>query len=220
MKTRPRRPYHHGDLRQALVDAAIELHRKSGPDALTLRGAARAAGVSQAAPYRHCKDRKALVAAVADDGFRRLRLAMSGEAAPSPPGPGSRKPQTPRDAASGLRQLAVEYARFAHEHPAEYRVMFGAEILTDDDYDELRTSSRAVFDLLSGGVAQLQERGVIRKGDPDTIAIGAWAMMHGLVMLSLDRQATVACKPLDEIVLAVTGRLTSALAAHSSARAT
>nr|MDP9179551.1 TetR/AcrR family transcriptional regulator [Gemmatimonadota bacterium] len=80
MKTRPRhrprRPYHHGDLRQALVDAAIELLRKSGPEALTLRGAARAAGVSQAAPYRHFKDRRALVAAVADDGFRRLRLAM------------------------------------------------------------------------------------------------------------------------------------------------
>lgn len=219
MKTRPRRPYHHGDLRQALVDAAIELLRKSGPDALTLRGAARAAGVSQAAPYRHFKDRKALVAAVADDGFRRLRLAMSG-GDPSPSKPGSRKPQTPRDAASGLRQLAVEYVRFAHEHPAEYRVMFGAEILTDDDYDELRTSSRAVFDLLSGGIAQLQERGVIRKGDPDTIAIGAWAMMHGLVMLSLDRQATVAAKPLDELVMAVTDLLMHGMAAKSAQRAT
>lgn len=220
MKTHPRRPYHHGDLRQALVDAAIELLRKSGLDALTLRGAARAAGVSQAAPYRHFKDRKALVAAVADDGFRRLRLAMSEEAAPSPSRPGSRKPQTPRDAASGLRQLAVEYVRFAHEHPAEYRVMFGAEILTDDDYDELRISSRAVFDLLSGGIAQLQERGVIRRGDPDTIAIGAWAMMHGLVMLSLDRQATVAAKPLDELVFAATDLLMNGMAAQLRPKAT
>nr|MDP9179401.1 TetR/AcrR family transcriptional regulator [Gemmatimonadota bacterium] len=185
------------------------------PEALTLRGAARAAGVSQAAPYRHFKDRRALVAAVADDGFRRLRLAMSGEAVPSPPNPASRRRPSPRDAATGLRQLAVEYVRFAHEHPAEYRVMFGAEILTDDDYDELRTSSRAVFDLLSGGIAELQERGVIRKGDPDTIAIGAWAMMHGLVMLSLDQQATVAEKPLDELVMAVTDLLMHGMAAKN-----
>ena len=210
---KPRRPYHHGDLRQALVDAAIDLLRESGPEALTLRGAARAAGVSQAAPYRHFKDRRALVAAVADDGFRRLRLAMSEGASPSPPKRGARKRQSTRDAASGLRQLAIEYVGFAHEHPAEYRVMFGAEILTDDDYTELRDSSRAVFDLLSGGIAALQERGVIRKGDPDTMAIGAWAMMHGLVMLSLDRQVTVAAKPLDELVIAVTDLLMNGMAA-------
>lgn len=210
---KPRRPYHHGDLRQALVDVAIDLLRESGPEALTLRGAARAAGVSQAAPYRHFKDRRALVAAVADDGFRRLRLAMSEGATPEPPKRGPRKRQSPRDAASGLRQLAIQYVRFAHEHPAEYRVMFGTEILTDADYAELRTSSRTVFDLLSGGIAELQERGIIRKGDPDTIAIGAWAMMHGLVMLSLDRQATVAAKSLDELVMAVTDLLMHGMAA-------
>ncbi len=91
--------------------------------------------------------------------------------------------------------------------------MFGTEILTDKDYAELRTSSRAVFDLLSGGIAELQERGIIRKGDPDTTAIGAWAMMHGLVMLSLDRQATVAAKPLDELVIAVTDLLMHGMSA-------
>lgn len=211
---KPRRPYHHGDLRQALVDAAIELLREGGPEALTLRGVARAAGVSQAAPYRHFKDRRALVAAVADDGFRRLRLAMSEEAMPSPPKHGSKKGRSPSDAARGLRQLATQYVRFAHEHPAEYRVMFGTEILTDKDYADLRTSSRAVFDLLSGGIAELQERGIIRKGDPDTIAIGAWAMMHGLVLLSLDRQVTVASKPLDELVMAVTELLMHGMASR------
>jgi AcrR family transcriptional regulator len=211
---KPRRPYHHGDLRQALVDAAIDLLREEGPEALTLRGAARAAGVSQAAPYRHFKDRRALVAAVADDCFKRLRLAMSEGASQSLPKRRPRKPSSPRGAAGGLQQLAIQYVRFAHEHPAEYRVMFGAEILTGDDYAELRASSRAVFDLLSGGIAALQERGIVRKGDPDTIAIGAWAMMHGLVMLSLDRQATVASKPLDELVNAVTDLLMHGMAAR------
>ena len=175
MKTR--RPYHHGDLRQALVDAAIDLLRESGPEALTLRGAARAAGVSQAAPYRHFKDRRALVAAVADDGFRRLLLAMSAEASPSPPARRPRKPQSPRDAAKGLRQLAISYVRFAHQYPAEYRVMFGAEILTDDDYDELRASSRAVFDLLSGGIAALQ-------GSEEPVAV-CWFIWVGVEQHSI-----------------------------------
>ena len=92
--------------------------------------------------------------------------------------------------------------------------MFGEEILTDDDYAALRESSQAVFDLLSGGIAALQKRGIIRKGDPDTIAIGAWAMMHGLVMLWLDRQATVTARPLDELVAAVTDLLMNGMAAR------
>ena len=187
------RPYHHGDLRQALVDAAIHILRADGPDGLTLRAVARAAGVSQAAPYRHFEDRRALVAAVAEDGFRRLGAAMT--ARPSTTGKSS-----PRNPGEALRQLAVQYVRFAHAHPAEYRVMFGEELAPGAENPELRASSRAVFDLLRRGIATLQERGMIRKGDPATIAIGAWAMMHGLVMLSLDRHATVAGRSLDDLV--------------------
>jgi AcrR family transcriptional regulator len=200
---RPRsaaRPYHHGDLRQALVDAAIQILRKEGPDGLTLRAVARAAGVSQAAPYRHFKDRRALVAAVAEDGFRRLGSAMATKSS----GP---KKSSPRTAGEALRQLAVQYVKFAHAHPAEYRVMFGEELAPGKENPELRASSRAVFDLLSGGIAALQQRGIIRKGDPDTIAVGAWAMMHGLTMLSLDRHATVAGRSIDDLVAAVTDLL-------------
>lgn len=208
---RSRRPYHHGDLRQALVDAAIKLLRESGPEALTLRGVAREAGVSQAAPYRHFADRKALVAAVADDGFRRLRLAMTPSAPPAAGKRRTKKSAPPRDGGA-LRELAFQYVRFARRHPAEYRVMFGAEIMETGDYPELRSSSRAVFELLSGGIAQLQQLGMIRKGDPDLIAISAWAMMHGLVMLSLDRQATVAARSLDELVTAATNLLMHGMA--------
>src|SRR5690349_14111931 len=72
----PSRAYHHGDLRQALIQSALQLLRDEGPEALTLRAVARAAGVSQTAPYRHFADRRALVGAVAEDGFRRLKQAM------------------------------------------------------------------------------------------------------------------------------------------------
>src|SRR5437764_560426 len=70
------RAYHHGDLKAALIDSALEILRKEGLEALTLRAVARRAGVSQAAPYRHFADRRALVAAVAERGFERMQAAM------------------------------------------------------------------------------------------------------------------------------------------------
>jgi AcrR family transcriptional regulator len=73
------RPYHHGDLRSALLEHAVRILRTDGLEALTLRAVARAAGVSQTAPYRHFADRRALMGAIAADGFRELNRAM-GEA--------------------------------------------------------------------------------------------------------------------------------------------
>ena len=203
-RARPR-AYHHGDLRQALVAAALELLREEGPDALTLRAVARATGVSQAAPYRHFADRRALVAAVAEDGFRRLHAAMMRAVRDAPrPARGSAAADAAKGArTTALRQLAVGYARFAHEHPAEYRIMFGSEAARPDADSPLQAASRAVFDLLRGGIAELQRAGVIRDDqDAEDIAMGAWAMMHGLVMLSLDGQT--AGRSVDQLVASAT----------------
>src|SRR5688500_16694219 len=112
----PRRPakraYHHGDLRRALLDAALPLVRDGGPEALTLRAVARAAGVSQTAPYRHFADRAALVAAVADEGFERLHARLLA-AVTAPERTTGRKQETPR---AGLQAIAVAYVEFALEH--------------------------------------------------------------------------------------------------------
>src|SRR5215204_3992851 len=123
---RAKRPasYHHGDLRRALVDAAIPLLRSGGAEALTLRAVAREAGVSQTAPYRHFADRAALVSAVADDGFRRLHARLVA-AARAPAKTTGRAQHTAR---GGLQAIALAYVRFALEHPEEYRVMFGSEV--------------------------------------------------------------------------------------------
>src|SRR5215207_8044733 len=83
-RSRTAKTYHHGDLRDALVRAALDILVNEGPEALTLRGVARAAGVSQAAPYRHFADRRALVAAVAEEGFKRLQRAMFGDGTAAP----------------------------------------------------------------------------------------------------------------------------------------
>lgn len=171
---RSRDPYHHGDLRQAMVNAAIELLRDGGVSALTLRAAARKAGVSQAAPYRHFADRADLLAAVAADGFARLKAAFIHAA---------RSAASPRE---GLRELARAYVRFGVKHPAEYRVMFGAETAGRGRFPELDSQSGSVYQLLIDGIIGLQQLGLVKVGDPTAIALTAWSSMHGLVMLVLN----------------------------------
>src|SRR5688500_15183052 len=153
-----KRGYHHGDLRQALLDAALPLLRKGGPDALTLRAVARAAGVSQTAPYRHFTDRSALVSAVAEDGFQRLQGRLIA-AATAPARTLGKAPETAR---GGLQAIALAYVRFALEHPAEYRVMFGGEL---PEAAEKGSARQAVFEFLQGGIVALQQQKLVGAGD-------------------------------------------------------
>jgi AcrR family transcriptional regulator len=190
-KRAPRRGYHHGDLKAALVESAVEILREQGLEALTLRAVARRAGVSQAAPYRHFADRRALVAAVAEHGFLRLQAAMhetvgtaSGRAA--------------------LKQVALAYVKFARENSAEYRVMFGPEVAITDDLPDLRHTARSVLGFVAEGIVQLQRAGAVADGDAWMIAVAIWSMLHGLVMLSLDGQAASVTPDLDALVAEAT----------------
>ena len=195
------RPYHHGDLRGTLVRKALELLRAEGPEALTLRGVARAAGVSQAAPYRHFADRRALVAAVAEEGFRRMHAEMLA-AVRANPGP------------QGFRQIAYAYVRFARESPAEYRIMFGPEVARQDDLPALQATSHAVLDFVRQGIEGLQRAGVVEAGDPWRMAVALWAMLHGLVMLFLDGQTSGVEASPDELVEAATHMVMFGMAAR------
>jgi len=203
-RSKRRRAYHHGDLRQALVDSARALLAEGGPAALTLRAAARDAGVSQTAPYRHFASREDMLTAVAEDGFRRLHARMRAAVAPQR---GKR----------ALQQLAVEYVRFALEQPAEYRIMFGREAAALEQTSAgaaLAKSSAAVMDLLQGGIEEMQRSGVIRAGDPAVMALAAWSLVHGLVMLTLDGQGSrTRDKPIDILVRDVTSLLMTGMAA-------
>lgn len=179
MAARPKKErttYHHGDLRRALVAAARDVVRESGPDALSLREVARRAGVSQTAPYRHFADRRALVAAVAAEGFRDLHArVVRGIAAAT-------------DNKRALRVVAEQYVAFAIDRPSEYRLMFGDELANGEALPELEEASVAVFGLLRSGISALRERGVIINKPVDPIAITCWSTMHGLAMLILDGQ--------------------------------
>jgi AcrR family transcriptional regulator len=191
--------YHHGDLRRALLSAAIPLLRKGGPEALTMRALARAADVSPMAPYRHFADRAALVAAVADDGFKRLHVQL--RAAAESPEQTLREPQ--QTARGGLQAIALAYVQFAVAHPDEYRVMFGSELAADPAIAP--ASRNEVFAFLREGIAMLQRQKLVRAGDPQAMALTAWALVHGLAMLAIDGQVRGKGAPsMEELTLTAT----------------
>ncbi|WP_019544634.1 TetR/AcrR family transcriptional regulator [Streptomyces sulphureus] len=165
MDSNPTRPgYHHGDLRATLVLAALELLEAGEP--FSLRGLARRAGVSTAAPYRHFADREELESALAVHGLRELRSELT-----------AGRP-TPTSAAE-VGELAVGYVRFALRRPALFRLMFGQAC--DDQDDERVRASRALHDHLEAVMAE-----VYPASDPAVLATAGWSLAHGLAFLHLD----------------------------------
>jgi AcrR family transcriptional regulator len=174
------RPYHHGNLRPALIRAALELVRTRGVTALTLRAAARKAGVSQAAPYRHFADKDALLAAVAEEGFRAMEAAMREALATADDAPLVR-----------FHALGRAYVGFARAHPSQIRVMFGREVANRSAHPTLQDAAAATFRLLVDAIAGCQRAGLIRAGDTEELAVSAWSMVHGFSALVIDGQLDV-----------------------------
>jgi AcrR family transcriptional regulator len=159
-------PYHHGDLRAALVRAAMELLEESGETALSLRAVARCAGVSPAAPYRHYADREALVSAVATVGYRELAERLAAAHA---------SPSTPEE----LARVAVAYVQFALERPALFRIMFGEPCVAGNDERDAATAAVTHY------VRAIVER-TFPQADAEALATAVWALVHGLAFLHLD----------------------------------
>jgi AcrR family transcriptional regulator len=168
--------YQHGDLRHALIQASLKLLTEGSVRELSLRAAAELAGVSHAAPYRHFKDKEALLAAIAEEGFRVLTRKMRDELASCAPG----------DVLGQLRAAAVGYISFAVEHPAYFRTVFGAVISGDAASAALREAGEEAYHVLRDIVAAGVQRGQLRAGDPDHLSLAAWSQVHGLGMLIID----------------------------------
>ena len=170
-QTAEARPYHHGDLRRALVDAARRILEAEGPNALSLRAVAREAGVSPAAPYHHFKDKAELLDAVAEQGWEMLdrRMAEAKEGA------------EPRDK---LNSLGIAYVCFARDNPALYRVMYDAardkEALPIDmaDGDEDSAYCMVRNTMIEHGADPAQEL------DLELATIAAWCGAHGLAEMA------------------------------------
>lgn len=180
--SRPARPakkpedkYHHGDLRRALLEAAVRTLQKRGFDALTLRAVGSELGVSRSALYRHFADKSALLTAVASEGFRRLHADLRGAW------------ERGGKARAGSLAMGEAYVRFALENPWHYRVMFGSGFQLDTDDPELVEAGKASFDVLVESLVEQQAQGLVRQEDPKTQANFVWAVVHGVAMLAIDK---------------------------------
>ncbi|MER6496246.1 TetR/AcrR family transcriptional regulator [Streptomyces griseorubiginosus] len=160
--TKPDRPYHHGDLRRAILGAALDVIAAEGPAALSLRDLARRAGVSHAAPAHHFKDRTGLLTAIAAEGFGLLAAALK--------------------EAADLKDAGVRYVRFAREHPAHFQVMFAPGLLRADDL-ELTTGRALATDALRSAVSgvRAEDFGI----DARLAGVAAWSLAHGFATLLL-----------------------------------
>ncbi len=167
--------YHHGDLRQSLIDAAIELIQTSNVDQLSLREVARQVGVSHNAPYRHFPDKEALLSAVAEQGFQRLRLATENALV-----------GTSSNSAERLRAIGSSYVQFAIQNPMYYRVMFSEYNRRQDE--ALKAAMAQSFAVLFMVIQEGQAIGYFRLGDPRLMAQTAWSLVHGIAMLTIDGQ--------------------------------
>ena len=171
MRAKRKADYHHGNLRRALIDAAVSAIAKHGVDALNLRQLAARAGVTPGAPYHHFTDREELLAAIAEEGFGRLgaELIAGRDAAGD-------------EASARLEALGRAYINFAISCPGHFRVMFHG----DGKSSGPSAPGLRAFHLLRDAVLACQEAGTAPAGDPSALVLTAWSAVHGFATLWVD----------------------------------
>lgn len=171
--TAPSRPA--TDLHDRLIGEAVVLLEREGLEALTLRGIARAAGVSHMAPYRHFADKDSLLAAVAEAGFRELSAGMERGAAAA---------TTDK---TRLRAIGMAYVHFARRHPELYRLMFGPVRPDKERFPELAEASRATFAHCASAVTdRIAASEDTDESAQEALTLATWSLAHGLSSLLID----------------------------------
>jgi AcrR family transcriptional regulator len=170
-QTAEARPYHHGDLRRALIDAARRLLESEGPSALSLRAVAREAGVSPAAPYHHFKDKGELLDAVAGEGWMMLDQAIVAAKASAP------------SIHAAMTEIGVAYVCFATNNPALYRVMYDTARDKEAFPDKMQDGDDSAYCKVRD---TLVEAGADPRAavDIELATIAAWCSAHGLAEMS------------------------------------
>jgi AcrR family transcriptional regulator len=161
-----RETYHHGDLRKALLDVAETLLDEGGPETVSLREAARRAGVSPTAAYRHFADKESMQAALAVRGFDAFAASLAEAAAGDPDEP--------------LSAMGQAYVRFAVTRPGRFRLMFGTAVAERERHPDLKAAVER---------ASVGFRGAVNSSEsPDKVLamLRAWSMIHGLAQLVID----------------------------------
>jgi len=166
--------YHHGDLRRAILDAAMQLVEEEGIDGFTLREVARRAGVSHNAPYHHFEDKAAVVAALAEEGYEMLRESQLAAL----------------DAADTyeqrIRALGLDYIRFAAGHTARFRLMNRPELRAEGEVTAVQAAGMESEAPLLDTIVEGQQAGAFAVGDVGLLGLAAWSLVHGFATIVVD----------------------------------
>ncbi len=172
-----KKTYHHGDLKNALIEAGADILAKDGVGGLSLRKVAQKAGVSHTAPYAHFADKQALIAAISTDGYRRLYEALA-----------ATTQQYADDPARQLIEGAWAYVQFALNDTDHFKITLSGAIEKEKDYPAFVEISQQSFALVVQIVEACQQAKVLKRGPTDLIAVGVWSLIHGFVSLILEDQ--------------------------------
>lgn len=191
----PKRAYHHGNLRDALIQATLRAIAEDGPEGFTLRDVARRAGVSPAAPYRHFRDKDELLAAVAAECAEQLGQMVAAAVAEAPPD----------DPLAQFRQVGIANVEFAVAHPEHFRALNLPGIASHLPEEQQQRLS-AWHDAERRALAAAQEAGAIAKIPLDDLVLAAASLVHGLGHLIVEGQlGEVSPARARELAIAVTG---------------
>lgn len=168
--------YHHGDLKNALIQAGIEILSREGTQAMSLRRVAKRAGVSHAAPYAHFADKQALIAAIAAEGYKKLYQQLSSAQFGQD------------DPLARLMAIAHAYLQFALDEPDHFRITFSGIVKAEKDYPEYVEQSKRCFALVAMVVEDCQAKGFFVGDDTQMLATSIWSCIHGFVQLLLANQ--------------------------------
>lgn len=173
----PRKNYHHGDLKNALIQAGVDILSKEGIDGLTLRKVAQRAGVSHNAPYSHFPDKQSLIAAISTEGFHQLYAALDAAISANPKNP--------------KRQLqlgALAYVKFALNNTDNFKIMFSGVLEKEKEYPAFVEISQKTFQRVVDVVRNCQKAGLLSSASPELTAVVVWGQVHGVISLALEGQ--------------------------------
>jgi AcrR family transcriptional regulator len=170
------KPYHHGDLRRVLIDAALQLVCESGPDAVSVREAARRAGVSPGAPFRHFPSREALMQAVAEEAQRRFRAEIEVALSEAPAG----------DPLARFRSLGLAYVRWAMRNPTHFEILSSRRFFDHDKAAGVSADNAELIELTGRTLAEAFAQGQLRSVDLKAVQIAGRALVYGFARMNID----------------------------------
>src|SRR5215212_8979532 len=173
----PAKRYHHGDLKNALIEAGVEILSKVGIEGLSLRKVAQRAGVSHSAPYSHFPDKQSLIAAISTEGFKRLYNDL--DAAVS---------LHQGDPKQQLQEGAWAYVQFAMDNPDTFKIMFSGVLEKEKEYPAFVEISSKTFGRVVDVARLCQDAGLLRSAPAEIAAVAVWGQIHGIISLMLEGQ--------------------------------